>query len=212
MIMPHARVARVRKTRLLVDNITEFGRLLVWDIAAHLRWCERNGVNPAFRFNGTSDWNWETLVIPQYGTTVHQYLQVNHPEVQISEYTKRYSVMKRWTEGAYPSNLHMTFSLHEKNQVQALSILEKGGNVAVVFRTKKGQPLPPSWAGYPVLDGDGDDLRWMDRGRAKSQGLDTRRGLVIGLRAKGKLARTVSSFAVDPIDPLLKAATLGRAA
>lgn len=198
MIMPHARKARIRKTRLLIDDPERFGRLLVKDIDSHLRWCHKNGMLPSFRFNGTSDFPWETWPVPHLATTLHEYIADAAPGAVVNEYTKRYGVMRRWLEGAYHPNLHMTFSLHEMNELQARSILRLGGSVAVVFRTKKGEALPPSWFGRPVFDGDGDDLRWMDRVRAASLGLDSSNGLVVGLRAKGKLARTVSPFAVDP--------------
>lgn len=199
MIMPHAKQARIRKTRLLLDNPSEFGRLLHWDVDAHLRWCQRNGMLPSFRFNGTSDYHFEDWVVPHLGINIHQYILDVSPGSMINEYTKRFGVMKRWLSGAYLKNLYMTFSLHEKNELQAREILRFGGNVAVVFRTKKHHPLPSSWWGHPVFDGDTDDLRWMDAARARRAGLDPSRGLVVGLRAKGQLARRESPFAIDPI-------------
>ena len=198
MIMPHAHAARVRKTKLLLEQPEEFGKLLHWDVDAHLRWCHRRGLFPAFRFNGTSDYHWETWTVPHLGSTIHEYLYRVAPEAVINEYTKRYSVMRHWLEGAYKPNLYMTFSLHELNEQQALKILELGGNVTVVFSTRKGQRLPSQWFARPVLDGDVDDLRWMDNARARRQGLDPSRGLVVGLRAKGILTRVDSPFAIDP--------------
>lgn len=209
MIMLHAHAARVRKTRLLVEDPETFGRMLQKDLDAHLRKSVRWGMHPAIRFNGTSDFPWETWVVPHLGETIHQYLSRLSPEAMINEYTKRYGVMKRYLDGAYTPNLYMTFSLHERNQLQALDILHRGGNVTAVFRVKHDAPLPSTWMGRPVMDGDIDDLRWMDRGRAQAAGLDTTRGLVIGLRAKGRLTRSDSPFAIDPTVtslPLMKAA------
>lgn len=196
MIMPHAKQARVRKTRLLIDDPEEAGRLLRWDIDAHLRWCKKHGMLPSFRFNGTTDFAWEEFVLPETGETPHRYLERVEPGAMVNEYTKRYGVMRRYLDGEFPSNLYMTFSLHELNGLQARSILKLGGNVAIVFRSKKHE-LPTAWEGRPVLDGDVDDLRWMDQDRARKQGIDAEGGMWIGLSAKGRLARTISAFAVD---------------
>lgn len=198
MIMPNAVAARKWRTLLLQQDPEQFGRLLQRDIDAHLRWVVKRGLLPAVRFNGTSDYHWEEWEVPHLGETIHQYLLRVSPETVINEYTKRYSFMKRYLEGAYTPNLYATFSLHERNELQAMDILRRGGNVTVVFKAKVGQPLPSSWWGRPVLDGDVDDLRWMDRGRAHAMGLDASRGLVIGLRAKGKAARTDTPFVIDP--------------
>lgn len=199
MIMPHAHAARVRKTKLLIEQPEEFGKLLHWDVDAHLRWCTRQGLAPAFRFNGTSDYHWETWTVPHLGQTIHEYLYRTAPEAVINEYTKRYGVMRRWLEGEYKPNLYLTFSLHELNEQQALKILELGGNVTVVFSTKKGERLPSRWFDRPVLDGDVDDLRWLDNARAVRQGIDPSRGLVVGLRFKyGRKPTARSPFVHDP--------------
>jgi hypothetical protein len=49
----------------------------------------------------------------------------------------------------------------------------------VVFSTKRGRPLPTHWHGLPVVDGDATDNRFDDPG-----------GVVVGLRAKGRLKGT----------------------
>lgn len=181
---PHAVAARIRKTRLLVDDPETFGRLLTADVDSHLRWAVRHEMQPSFRFNGTSDYHWESWVVPHLGTTIHRYLLDRAPDAVINEYTKRHLVMQRWLDGKYTSNLYLTFSLHERNELEARRILEMGGNVTIVFRVKRGQPLPTTWWGRPVFDGDRDDLRWLDNERAMRQGLDISRGLVVGLRYK----------------------------
>jgi len=52
--------------------------------------------------------------------------------------------------------------------------------VAVVF-----DKLPETWHGFKVIDGDDDDLRYLDMG-----------GVVIGLKAKGKAKQDTSGFVV----------------
>lgn len=61
--------------------------------------------------------------------------------------------------------------------------LNHGIRVAVVFDTKKGQPLPKLWEGIPVIDGNLYDTRFLDP-----------KDVVVGLRAKGKAIRSVSGF------------------
>lgn len=201
MHFARAHEARVRRTRLLLERPAVFGTLLHWDVDAHLRWCKKRDLAPAFRFNGTSDFGWEDWVVPHLGTTLHRYLLDAAPDAIVSEYTKRFGAMKRWLEGRYPRNLHMTYSLHEMNAHQARRVLDLGGNVAMVFMIGKSEPLPASWWGRPVLDGDRDDLRWLDRTRAEAQGLDVTGGLVVGLRFKSvSKQRPTSRFVLDPTD------------
>ncbi len=57
--------------------------------------------------------------------------------------------------------------------------LQQGFNVTVVFAVKKGEPLPKTWNGYRVIDGDIHDLRFLDP-----------EGVVVGLRAKGRAKKT----------------------
>lgn len=106
----------------------------------------------------------------------------------------------------WPSNYHMTFSLAEGNREIAKKILSAGGNVAVVFNVensvgkygKKG-PLPKTWAGFPVIDADKHDYRFLDNP-----------GTVSGLRAKAEAQYKENDFGfvvqpddedLDPNDP-----------
>jgi len=64
---------------------------------------------------------------------------------------------------------------HVANDVHAIAWLRAGGNIAVVFDTKKGEKLPTSFWGFDVVDGDKTDLRFLDADN-----------VVVGLRSKGK--------------------------
>ena len=68
------------------------------------------------------------------------------------------------------------FSDSGKNQADQLAAMEKGANVAVVFRDK----LPKTWMSRKVINGDLHDLRFKDPC-----------GVVVGLVAKG-LGRKVT--------------------
>jgi hypothetical protein len=112
--------------------------------------------------NGTSDLPWERIDPSLFAL---------NPDVTFYDYTK---IAGRFR--GLPANYHLTFSRSETNDRIARSWLILGaGNVAVVFDTPKGRALPSHWNGFPVIDGDTDDLRFLDP-----------KGVVVGLRAKGK--------------------------
>jgi hypothetical protein len=51
----NVQLARINKTKRYLANRTAFMTDLAADIAAFVRYCERKGVRPAVRLNGTSD-------------------------------------------------------------------------------------------------------------------------------------------------------------
>ena len=57
-------------------------------------------------------------------------------------------------------------------------------NIAVVFRDKA--TIPAEFLGRKVIDGDKDDLRFLDA-----------EGVVVGLYAKGKAKKDTSGFVID---------------
>lgn len=96
------------------------------------------------------------------------------PQVQFYDYTK---IPGR----RVPANYHLTFSwsalLPPKVVVKARNL-----NWAVVFRGG----LPEVWGGRRVIDGDKHDLRFQDP-----------KGVIVGLKAKGKARTDESGFVVD---------------
>lgn len=97
----------------------------------------------------------------------------HYPNIPFLDYTKNHLRFNR----PLPANYHLTFSRSETNEDQALTLLEKGVNVAVVF----GNGLPVHWHGFTVIDGDRHDLRHLDpRGS---------HGYVVGLKPKGRAAK-----------------------
>ena len=90
--------------------------------------------------------------------------------------------MNLFLVGKLPSNYSLTFSRSETNETQCLEVLKRGGNVAVVFRSKA---LPTHWNGFKVINGDENDLRFLDP-----------KGVVVGLTAKGKAKTDTSGFVV----------------
>jgi hypothetical protein len=146
-----------------------FMAMLRKEIDAHIRRCERKGAKPSIRLNGTSDLSWEKMGI------VDEY-----PDVQFYDYTK-WDIRKR---DLSKKNYSLTFSLSDSDVSDELAevALEAGINVAAVFDWKKGVPFPATYTfrgkEYPLVDGDEDDLRFLDKVQ----------GGFVGLRLKGNNA------------------------
>lgn len=163
--------ARHNKTQYFLHDKNAFVYELENEIAALVRRCEREGVRPALRLNGTSDVRWENHVIMQH-----------FPMVQFYDYTKDQPRMRAYMEGKLPKNLHLTFSVSERLGAGAFAgeVLRGGGTVAVVF-----DKIPKKWNGFRVVDGTTHDLIFL---RPK--------GCIIGLIAKGKAKQDRTGFVV----------------
>ena len=85
----------------------------------------------------------------------------------------------------FPSNYHLTFSRSEHNDKLCEMVLEMGGNVAVVFRNQ----LPQTWKGYEVINGDENDLRFLDK-----------QGVVVGLIEKGMAKKDETGFVQEGVN------------
>lgn len=165
--MPQAKEARIRRTRLLFEHPEVFKMMLERDIQAFIRKAERKGLKPALRLNGTSD-------LPELAIEFAR----KFPTVQFYDYTKGLETLLR---DDLPSNYHLTFSRSEVNEKESQVALANGYNLAVVFEDK-----PETYNGYPVVDGDEDDLRFLDP-----------KGVVIALSDKGNVAsRSERGFVV----------------
>jgi protein gp88 len=180
--------ARVAKTKRFHHDRAAFMTDLVKDIAALARKAKRLGMVPVVRLNGTSDLPWENISITSKSSGEGSMsLFAAFPDVQFYDYTKSFRRAMRHAAGDMPANYHLTFSRSECNDEAARNVLARGGNVAVVFSTKKSEALPEAWAGYPVVNGDASDLRFSDPRR-----------VVVGLKAKGRARKDASGFVVNP--------------
>jgi len=166
--------ARQLRTELFVNQRAMFMSQLVTEIEAFQKKANKQGMLPAIRLNGTSDVDW-TDIYKQF------------PDIQFYEYTKRPDLAMQLSQ---LPNVSVTFSLSEVNERIAIRMLGKGINVAAVFGTKRGRDLPSSFHGFPIIDGDKTDNRF----------LDPIGGIVVGLRAKGKAIKDTSGFVRQVID------------
>jgi hypothetical protein len=87
------------------------------------------------------------------------------------------------------ANYHLTFSFdgynNAENYLAAFDAIGHGINIAVVFDVKPGNPLPATWHNYRVIDGDTNDLRFLDPSP-----------VIVGLRAKGRARKCTNGFVV----------------
>ena len=169
--------ARIAKTKLFHADPRAFVEMLSLDIAALERKAIKLGMVAAVRLNGTSDLPWENLK-GEIGVS----LMERFPSVQFYDYTKNPSRAIAYGQGKMPTNYHVTFSRSEANSGAVLSVIDTVANVAAVFDTKKGQPLPATWAGRKVIDGDITDIRFWDE-----------TNVIVGLRAKGSMGKADES-------------------
>lgn len=167
--MHTVQAGRLRKTRMYHEDREGFMAFLISDILAGIRKAEREGVTPCFRLNGTSDIPWERVRFE--GRNVFEIF----PNVQFYDYTK---IPGR--KVSQYANYHLTFSRGENNDGDVARAIAQGMNVAVVF-----DHLPETYLGLPVIDADGDDLRFLDPPR-----------VVLGLKAKGRARRDDTGFVV----------------
>ena len=163
------RKGRIRKTLWLALDRPGFLEELKRNVTRLVARARKLGLKPAVRINGTSDLPW-----------LAQELAEEFPEVQFYDYTKH---PKPWLRTL--PNYHLTFSHSGHNVQDCLDAVQHGINVAVVFTTRRGEALPETWNGFPVIDGDSHDCSFLDP-----------TGVVVGLRAKGMAKGSQSPFVV----------------
>lgn len=188
LAMPSGLKSRLRKSRLFLEDRKAFLTELERDIAAHQRRAIKLGMVCAVRLNGSSDIPWERVA---------PHLFSAFPNVEYYDYTKDKARAIAWAEGRLPENYHLTFSRAEtpENQMDAGEVLAAGGNVAVVF---SAPPYPSHYLERPVIDGDEDDVRFMDP-----------KGVVVGLKAKGAGKKDRTGFVVQLSTDQIKSVRLG---
>lgn len=174
--------ARIRKTELFYNDRNQFMELLVKDITLAIKQSKRMNLIPVFRLNGTSDISWEKYPV-QMGKVVYSNIFNAFGFVQFYDYTK---VLGRKVSNI--SNYHLTFSAADGNDLDVLLARKAGYNIATVFGIKKTLPMPDSYMGLPVFNGDESDLRFLDP-----------KQVVVGLYAKGKAKKDTSGFVKYPV-------------
>jgi len=158
---PQVKRAAVARTLLLARHPELFRAILTADLTRELA---RAGDLPLVaRLNVVSDIAWEREW-PE--------LFAEFQTLRFMDYTKD---ITRILDAARPAHYWLTFSRSEANEADCRRALAAGHNVAVVFRKP---PFPATFWGYPVIDGDRHDLRFLDQAPC-----------IVALKAKGAGAR-----------------------
>jgi hypothetical protein len=190
--MNSVRQSRVDKTNRFMRDRANYLLDVVRSIDLLIARARREGFKLCVRLNGSSDVAFEgirfeieraptgratKITLSSSANNIFQH----YPEIDFVDYTK----IARRFDRVLPANYHLTFSRSETNEQEAIALLARGVNVAVVFAGVK----PATWQGFDVIDGDLHDLRQLDpRGP---------QGFVIALTPKGRKAkRDTSGFVV----------------
>lgn len=168
--------SRIIKTKWFHKDQDAFVEALVRDIEATIRKADRLDLTPCIRLNGTSDLSWEN--IRHNGKRIMDIFS----DIQFYDYTKVPLRMKRFLNGEMPANYHLTFSRSGDNDREVNEVISRGGNVSAVFLNEP----PTEWNGMRVIRGDDHDLRFLDP-----------RGVIVGLKAKGKARKIATSFVIN---------------
>ena len=171
----NVQTARQRKAEWFYRDRDSFMAQLVIDVAKFANYCRKRDIQPCIRLNGTTDIRWELILID--GKNIFELF----PDVQWYDYTK---IPNR--KVSHLANYHLTWSYSAANpkyEEKFWEVIRNGMSVAVVFR----KPVNlKTWRGYKVVDGDKDDLRFLDPKQS-----------IVALYAKGKAKKDNSGFVVD---------------
>jgi len=170
--------SRIKKTKLFFEDRPAFMTLLKYEIDKSIIQAKEAGLQLAIRLNCTSDINLEEFVLD--GKNILQL----YPDLQFYDYTK---VLEHIELAEKYSNYDLTFSYSGENWNECEELLKREYRIAVVFEDK----LPETFCGYPVINANDDDARFLDRG-----------GLICGLTYKrvandyvnGKFQRPDTTF------------------
>ncbi len=183
-----AKLARIRRTLLVLVHPTEAKAYIARDLARCARKCHKNGWLLAIRLNTMSDLAWERLFAEIFKA---------RGEAQFLDYTKNPDRYWQWLGQRradpyklerFAKNYHLTFSRSELNEDKCRLFLHEGGTCTIVVRTEadRAKLLANGYKGFPCINGDLHDRRWEDKP-----------GHWVVLIAKGKAKTDTTGFVVD---------------
>jgi hypothetical protein len=164
--------ARINKTKFFYDNRLEFNKVLFNEVKNAKNRTINKGKDFAVRLNGTSDLN--PILFKSEGKNILE----AYPDVQFYDYTKILNRVE--LANKYP-NYDLTFSFTGYNWDDCLVALSNNVRVAVIFNVGRNAPLPETFNGFTVVDGDKYDYRPLDE-----------KNVIVGLRWKSIRDRKVN--------------------
>lgn len=135
--------SRLWKTALFLGARSLFRELISAEIASFETRAAKLEKTPAVRVDGCTDTGYGVTLAPDF------------PGVQFYDYTKGLARLGR----PMPVNYHLTYSVSERSPSDLSGIPV---NLAVVFDVRKGEPMPKTFAGRRVINGDAHDARFTD--------------------------------------------------
>lgn len=169
--------SRISKTKWFFEDRKTFMDKLVREIENAIKRAAKYKLIPTFRLNGTSDIPWEKIRVIRNGVEYRNVMEA-FPNIQFYDYTK---IAGRKN---LPNNYYLTFSRGDNNEGDIIKVISNNSaNVAVVFDNTK--PIPNSFMGRKVIDGDKSDLRFLDENN-----------VIVGLKAKGPAKKDNTGFVV----------------
>lgn len=150
---------RILRTRFFFDHPAVFVSLVTGELDRGLH-AYRDYRRVGWRPNVLSDIPWESVA---------PVIVERRPRLRAYDYTKAW-------QRTGTDHYRLTYSRSERTPDSAiLAATDSGRNVAVPFTTAPGRPLPRTYLGVRVIDGDETDYRVTDPA-----------GVIVGLRAKGR--------------------------
>ena len=153
------RNGRKARTEYFLSSRVEFMYQLKAEIEKAIMVNEGKAI-VTIRLNGTSDLPFEKYRVFEGKKNIFEIFE----NIQFYDYSKNYLRFNK----ELPKNYHLTFSRSETNHIKAIEVLNKGFNVAFVF-----DKTPSTYIGYKVIDGDKNDVRWLDE-----------KNVIVGLKYK----------------------------
>lgn len=151
---------------LLIKNPALFFEILRRENARLDRRAESIGFERAGRMNGTTDLDWTRITFG--GLTIADHFS----NVQWYDYTKNWNLARNYIS----KGIHVTLSWYKKlPTTRALESLDRGVNLAVVYRDKIPKTQIVGDRKIEVISGDNHDLRFLDP-----------RGVIVGLKYKNQ--------------------------
>tara|TARA_R110002153_G_scaffold46239_2_gene130470 strand:- start:1859 stop:2572 length:714 start_codon:yes stop_codon:yes gene_type:complete len=168
--------SRVNKTEYYLHDKEKFILQLASELVKINKKAATETNQTLIRLNGTSDLDFVYLLKKYANFDIS-----NYRNLHFYDYTKILGKVKKYIDH---KNYTLTFSRAEDNELEALQALDIGSNVAAVF----SGDLPKKYKGYTVVDGDKTDSEMLDF-----------KGVILGLKAKGKARKDNSGFVIKTI-------------
>ena len=131
----------------------QFWELVHEEIGKHRKRVHKRGKKLVVRINGTSD-----LQVEHEPRERGFDLFGDYPDVWFQDYTKRPLIRSGWRTTV--PNYYLVRSITERDRQDVFDDLP--GDVVVPVDLPKDAPLPDTYLGRPVIDGDKHDLRLLD--------------------------------------------------